>query len=188
MTSRSPAAASGFAQLVVDDEHLQRVVLDGILEATASLAIATANFKAMRVPTGGRRARSVIPHLIELAGRGVEVRVLHASVPSSAALEELRRELPSQLVIRRCPRLHAKAVVVDAERLYLGSANLTGAGLGAKGRHRRNFEWGVWSRSPALVDAVLEQYDALWSGERCATCQRHDICPVPLEEPDLPRG
>jgi phosphatidylserine/phosphatidylglycerophosphate/cardiolipin synthase-like enzyme len=100
-------------------------------------------------------------------------------------LRELRRALPTGLAIRRCPRLHAKAVVIDCRAMYLGSANLTGAGLGAKADGRRNFELGAWTESPALIDAVLDQFNALWEGRRCDTCRRKDVCPVPLEEPQL---
>ncbi len=85
------------------------------------------------------------------------------------------------------PRLHAKAVVIDCRRMYLGSANLTGAGLGAKADGRRNFELGIWTESPPLIDGVLEQFNALWEGHRCKTCKRKDVCPVPLEEPELSR-
>ena len=132
----------------------------------------------------------MVEHLIRLAGRGVEVRVLHSGVPSGPALSQLKRAskksgLPGNLTVRRCPRLHAKAVVVDANWLYLGSANLTGAGLGAKGPTRRNFEWGVTSEDAGLVDAVLGRFNALWEGEHCAGCGRRDVCPVPLEEPRL---
>ena len=67
--------------------------------------------------------------------------------------------------------------------MYLGSANLTGAGLGAKAEARRNFELGVWTEPPALIDSVLEHFNALWEGRRCQSCQRKDVCPVPLEEP-----
>jgi len=178
------AAAVGQVELVSDAEHFERVVRDGILSAKISLDISTADFKAMLVPERGtRRAKSIVDHLRVLAGRGVEIRLLHAGVPSSAALHELRRALPKNLTIRRCPRLHAKAVVIDCRRMYLGSANLTGAGLGAKADGRRNFEWGVWTESPGLIDAVLERYNALWEGRECDRCKRHDICPVPLEEP-----
>ena len=41
------------------------------------------------------------------------------------------------------------------------------------------------SETPALVDAVLQRFNALWEGEPCATCGRRDVCPVPLEEPRL---
>jgi len=100
-------------------------------------------------------------------------------------LRELHRALPDRIRVRRCPRLHAKAVIVDCEAMYLGSANLTGAGLGAKSDARRNFELGVWTRSPALIDAVLESFNALWEGRHCEACGRRDTCPVPLEEPAL---
>lgn len=177
--------AVGQVQLVVDGQHFQRVVLDSMLEAEVSLAIATADFKAMLIPDRSRQAPSIVRHFVRLAERGVEVRLLHASVPSSAALRELKRGLPANLTIRRCPRLHAKTVIVDTGTMYLGSANLTGAGLGAKGPQRRNFEWGIQTQSTALIDAVLQQFNALWEGDRCKDCQRQDFCPVPLEEPKL---
>ena len=178
--------ARGEAELIVDAEHFGRVVRQGILKAGSSLEVATADFKAMLVPVGGgRRAPSIVEVFRGLAARGVEIRLLHAGVPSSPALRELKHAMPRGLTIRRCPRLHAKAVIVDCAAMYLGSANLTGAGLGAKGITRRNFEMGVWTRSTELIDAVLAQFNALWEGRRCGTCGRREVCPVPLEEPEL---
>jgi hypothetical protein len=184
----------GICELVVDAAHFQRVVKYGMARAKVSLDVMTADFKAMLVPTStkgrGRRgarggAESIVAVFRRLAERGVEIRILHAGTPSSAALVELRRELPAGLVIRRCPRLHAKAVIIDARAMYLGSANLTGAGLGAKGDGRRNFEMGVWTAEPRLIEAVSEQFNMLWEGRRCVKCKRKDVCPVPLEEPQL---
>lgn len=182
----SRTAPTGPAELVIDAQHFHRIVRDGILAAKTSLDISTADFKAMLVPEPGtRRAKSIVEIFRRLAARGVEIRLLHAGTPSSAALRELKKELPQNLTIRRCPRLHAKAVVIDARRMYLGSANLTGAGLGAKADGRRNFEMGIWTESPALIDAVLGEFNALWEGHRCESCKRKDVCPVPLEEPSL---
>ncbi len=48
---------------------------------------------------------------------------------------------------------------------------------------KQNFEMGVWTCSAELIDAVLEQFNALWEGRRCGSCRRKDVCPVPLEEP-----
>lgn len=176
----------GDAELVVDERHFDRVVLDGMLKATTSIDIATADFKAMLVPSGGRRrAKSIIEVLRRMASAGVEIRLLHSGVPSTAALAELRRELPESVTIRRCPRLHAKAVIIDCRSMYLGSANLTGAGLGAKSERKRNFELGLRTRSPALIEAVLDYFNAIWEGRRCDSCRRHAVCPAPLEEPAL---
>lgn len=181
-----PGVAAGECELVSDGQHFYRVVRDGILRAKVSLDITTADFKAMLIPEAGLgRAHSVVEVFRRLASRGVEIRLLHAGTPSSAALRELKSSLPTNLTIRRCPRLHAKMVIIDCKRMYLGSANLTGAGLGAKADGRRNFELGVWSESPTLIDAVLEQFNALWEGRRCQSCRRKDVCPVPLEEPRL---
>lgn len=174
----------GSVELVADGEHLHRVVLQGICQAEVSVDVMTADFKAMLVPLAGtQRARSIVEIFRDLAYKGVEIRLLHAGVPSSAALQELGRQLPSGLTIRRCPRLHTKAVVIDSRWMYLGSANLTGAGLGAKADGKRNFETGIWTSHSHLIDGVMEQFNQLWEGHFCGACRRRDICPVPLEEP-----
>lgn len=189
-TDLGPAVRpSGACELVLDAEHFQLVVLDGMLKAKVSVDIATADFKAMLVPRPQAPSRGHAPSIVEelaaLAQRGVEVRLLHSGVPSGPALEQLRRGRGKALGIRRCPRLHMKAVIIDSDALYLGSANLTGAGLGAKGDTRRNFEAGIWTREPAMIDAVAARFNDLWEGRRCDGCGRQDVCPVPLEEPRL---
>ena len=76
-------------RLVFDADHFEMVVRDGMLAAKVSIDIATADFKAMLVPRGGsssRRAPSIVQHLRRLADKGVEIRLLHAGTPSSAAL------------------------------------------------------------------------------------------------------
>lgn len=176
----------GVCELVANADHFSRIVRDGILKAQVSIDIMTADFKAMLVPTGkGRQAPSIVKVLRKLADQGVEIRLLHAGTPSSAALQELRRALPENLTIRRCPRLHAKIVMIDSRSLYLGSANLTGAGLGAKVDGKRNFELGVWTESAELIEAASGHFNSLWEGRDCKGCRRKDICPVPLEEPEL---
>ncbi len=180
------AAFRGSARLVFDAAHFDAVVREGMLGAKVSVDIATADFKAMLVPQKGSsrgRAPSIVQHLRKLADKGVEIRLLHAGTPSSAALKELKKALPQRLTIRRCPRLHAKAVVTDCRRMYLGSANLTGAGLGAKAEGKRNFEWGIITEDSGLIDQVMEQFNMLWEGQRCKNCRRKEVCPVPLEEP-----
>ena len=189
---RPLAAVAPDVQLIIDGQHFDRIITHGLLKARVGLDIMTADFKAMLIPTGprgtfssGPRAQSIVHHLRRLADRGVEIRLLHAGVPSSAALLELKKELPTNLTIRRCPRLHSKTLIIDGQQMYLGSANLTGAGLGAKADGKRNFEMGIWTRRPDLIDPVMDQFNALWEGHQCRTCRRKDVCPVPLEEPKL---
>jgi phosphatidylserine/phosphatidylglycerophosphate/cardiolipin synthase-like enzyme len=187
------AQPAGACELVANRDHFTRIVQDGIAKATVSLDILTADFKSMLVPltSAGRKsnhARSIIHLFRSLAQKGVEIRILHAGTPSGPALLELKKisaDENARLTIRRCPRLHAKAVIIDARTMYLGSANLTGAGLGAKGADKRNFELGIFTHAPALIESVLEHFNSLWEGHPCKKCRRKDVCPVPLEEPDL---
>jgi len=83
--------------------------------------------------------------------------------------------------MRLCPRLHFKTVIVDGAFLYLGSANWTGAGLGAKGEHRRNFELGFVTADCGLLDEAQAIYESLWRGDPCAECRVRDTCEMPLD-------
>ncbi len=121
----------------------------------------------------------------KLSAKGVEIRLLHSGVPSGPFLAQLKQRVPANLTMRRCPRVHAKALIADGRLMYLGSANLTGAGLGAKSPRRRNFEAGIWTDEMDLIDPVADMLDEIWTGAECKDCGRRDYCPEPLEEPDL---
>jgi len=169
---------------VLTGEHLYaRVLAEIVPSARDSLLIATATLKATRIVRPDGAAESIVHLLARMAARGVEVRVLHSGVPSGPFLEELKGVEPGAFGMRRCPRTHFKAAIVDGQRLYLGSANLTGAGLGAKSAERRNFEVGLVTEDPALLDTVADLFEAIWSGAMCRDCHRAEYCPVPLESP-----
>jgi phosphatidylserine/phosphatidylglycerophosphate/cardiolipin synthase-like enzyme len=181
------------AALVAGRGHYD-TVLRAVAEASRSIWIATANLKELmvedpravpgRARTRRRAYRSVISVFDDLSRRGVELRLLHAGFPSRAFREELDRHprlFRGGLELRNCPRLHFKVVVVDGAFLYLGSANWTGAGLGAKGAGRRNFELGFVTGDDGLLDRVQFIYDRIWNGGECGTCKLRDICPAPLD-------
>lgn len=181
------------AGLVSGRGHYESVV-QAVMEAQHSVWIATANLKELmvedtRARPGRARSRkpeyrSVLAVLDELCGRGVELRVLHAGPPSRPFREELGqhpRLHGGGLAMRCCPRNHSKLVIIDGELLYLGSANWTGAGLGAKGSGRRNFELGFIIRDDLVLDDVQGIYNAIWTGQPCAGCRLRDECPQPLD-------
>jgi phosphatidylserine/phosphatidylglycerophosphate/cardiolipin synthase-like enzyme len=184
-------------ELVGGRGHYERV-LAAVLGAKVSVWIATANVKELmvedhRARAGRRRSMkkaayvSVLAHLDELAARGVELRLLHAELPSRPFRAELAhhpRLVAGGLALRRCPRVHMKAVIVDGELLYLGSANWTGAGLGAKGSGHRNFELGFVTDDAPLLDQIQALYDRVWTGGECGACKLRDECPGPLVELD----
>ena len=125
-------------------------------------------------------------------GKGVEIRLLHACEPSRLFRAELHPPPPlarggrgaGSFEMRLCPRVHFKAVIIDGARVYLGSANWTGAGLGAKGEGRRNFELGFVSDDDLLLDEVQDLYDRIWQGARCGGCRLRQVCPDPLDQRD----
>lgn len=184
--------------LVAGKGHYETVV-KAAMNAEHSLWIATANLKELmvedeRARPGRRRAigrqgeyRSVLEVFEDQVARGVEIRILHASEPSRPFREEMRRRPglrktgPAGFSMRMCPRVHFKAVIVDGTMLYLGSANWTGAGLGAKGEGRRNFEMGLTSRDDLLLDEVQGYFDSIWRGAECAPCKLRAVCPRPLD-------
>jgi hypothetical protein len=182
-------------ELVSGRGHYERVIR-AVLAAHTSVWIATANVKELMVEDGraapGRRRTqrrtsyvSVLALLDELAARGVELRLLHAEIPSGpfrAQIAQRPRLVAGGLALRRCPRVHLKAVIVDGELLYLGSANWTGAGLGAKGSGRRNFELGIVTDDAPLLDQVQSMYERIWTGGACDGCKLRDVCPGPLAE------
>lgn len=172
-------------RLITDVEHFERLIRRGVAKAQVSIEILTANFKTMLVPDGRRSPPSIVRVLADRAARGVEVRVLHAGVPSGPALRALKQHVQPGLTFRRCPRVHAKVMVIDSRLAYVGSANLTGAGMGAKSDRNRNFEAGMISAGAGLIDQLSVYFNAIWEGEHCPNCGRRDICPVPLEEPRL---
>ena len=79
-----------------------------------------------------------------------------------------------------CPRVHFKCIIVDGIKAYFGSANLTGAGMGAKSERKRNFENGILTDAPSLVNPLVEQFDSVWRGDFCCDCGRKEHCPDPV--------
>ena len=181
-------------ELILGRGHYDRVI-PAVLAAKVSVWIATATTKELMVedPDAPKRRRdryvSILAKLDELAARGVELRVLHAELPSRPFRAELAhhpRLVEGGLALRRCPRVHLKAVIVDGSVLYLGSANWTGAGLGAKGSGRRNFELGFVTDDAPLLDQVQSFYERIWSGGECGSCKLREVCPGPLDELQVP--
>lgn len=183
-------------RLVAGRGHYESVVAR-VMDAARSVWIATANLKELMVEderlvpgrgrTRGPSYRSVLESFDELAARGVELRILHARLPSGPFREEFDRHprlVRGGLELRQCARVHLKAVIVDAEWIYLGSANWTGAGLGARGEGRRNFEVGIVTDDELVLDEVQGMFDRIWRGTQCASCKLRDLCEAPLDTLD----
>jgi phosphatidylserine/phosphatidylglycerophosphate/cardiolipin synthase-like enzyme len=153
------------------------VIQEAIPSAQEFLWLATSDLKDLHV----HRGKGMIPFLgviSELVESGVAVRLLHAKEPGPMFRQDFDRypNLITGMERILCPRVHFKSVIVDGRFAYSGSANLTGAGMGAKSSHRRNFEAGFVTTDPETVQAIMAQFDRVWMGAECQACQRKQHC------------
>ncbi len=172
-----PAQPAPHTEYLVDAEIYRRVILEEIPKARRLLWIGTSDLKDLYVPRG-RTAVPFLAVLSELLDRGVSIRLIHAKEPGPNFRRDFDRyaNLARGLERMLCPRVHFKLVVVDERFAYSGSANLTGAGLGAKSDGRRNFESGLVSTEPSLVRRIMRQFDEVWMGKHCRACGRTEYC------------
>src|SRR4051812_21506241 len=89
-------------------ELYQKVVIDKLAQARESVLIATANVKEMYVEQNGEY-RSIMELFQKLSARGVELRLLHAELPSRpfrAAFDKKKNLVRGGLQLKICPRVH----------------------------------------------------------------------------------
>ena len=156
-------------------------VLARVPKVKRSLWIGTADIKDLYVKVGSQM-KPFLAVLAQLIKKGVEVRLIHAKEPGPAFREDFDRYpvLFDHLERVLCPRVHFKMFVFDCKEVYIGSANLTGAGIGMKSDDKRNFEAGILTDEPSIVSAAIEEFDKVWRGSECGKCQRRNVCPDPI--------
>jgi len=164
-------------RFITDREIYEKVICGAIPGAKRLVWLATADLKDLHVP-GGRGMVPFLAVLSDLIARNVEIRLLHAKEPGPIFRRDFDRypNLARGLERMLCPRVHLKCAVVDGRWAYAGSANLTGAGVGAKSDRRRNFESGIVTTDGAIVDRIMEQFDGIWRGSHCQECDRKQFC------------
>ena len=133
------------------------------LMQTDEVRIGTADIKDLYVKDG-RGTQPLLKVLSDLTKRGVEIRLIPAKEPGPAFRQDFDKypALIDGMERVLCPRVHFKIIVFDLKTAYVGSANLTGAGLGMKGENTRNFEAGVLSSNKDFVKNTAEQFDNVW--------------------------
>jgi len=164
-------------EFVSDREIYDKVICRMVPKARRFLWLGTADIKDLHVDKAGKMV-PFLEVLSDLVDNRVEIRLLHAKEPGPAFREDFDRypNLIKGMERILCPRVHFKCVVADGEFVYTGSANLTGAGMGAKSSDKRNFEAGIITDEPAIIDRVMGQFDAIWRGEHCTSCKRKEYC------------
>ncbi len=113
----------------------------------------------------------------------MKIRLIHAKEPEPAFRKDFDKypSLIEDMERVLCPRVHFKIIIFDLKTAYVGSANLTGAGLGMKGEYTRNFEAGIFSSNKDFVKKAVNQFDQVWMGAFCKDCKRKRFCSDPIE-------
>lgn len=165
-------------RFISNREIYEEVIQGMILEANDYIWIATADIKDLHVHKG-KRMVPFLEVLSDLIEDKISIRLIHAKEPGPNFRKDFDRypNVVNGLERMLCPRVHFKCVIVDGKKAYSGSANLTGAGMGAKSNNRRNFESGFLTSEPKLVKQIMNQFDSVWMGEPCEPCGRRKYCP-----------
>jgi len=164
-------------EFVRDREIYEKVICGLVPGAREFVWLATSDLKDMYVDKGGKKA-PFLEVMSDLVGRKVAIRLLHAKEPGAAFRKDFDRYPNLIRGVERilCPRVHFKCVIIDGKIAYSGSANLTGAGMGAKSKDKRNFEAGIISADKNIVGKIMEQFDSIWRGCHCRGCKRKEFC------------
>ena len=165
----------------ISDKAHYTEVLVCVPKVKRSIWIGTADIKDLYVKVGSE-AKPFLAVLAQLIKKGVEFRLIHAKEPGPVFREDFDKypALFDGLERVLCPRVHFKMMVFDGQLVYIGSANLTGAGIGMKGEDTRNFEAGILTDDPELVEQAMNQFDSVWIGCHCKSCKRRDFCSDPI--------
>jgi phosphatidylserine/phosphatidylglycerophosphate/cardiolipin synthase-like enzyme len=164
-------------EFVTDRDIYEEVICRRIEKAKKFVWIATSDLKDLYVDKRGKMV-PFLEILSDLVKKNVEIRLLHAKEPGAAFRRDFDKypNLIKGMERILCPRVHLKAVIIDGKFAYTGSANLTGAGMGAKSEHKRNFESGIITDEQRMVGKVMEQFDSIWRGTHCRQCKRKKFC------------
>lgn len=71
--------------------------------------------------------------------------------------------------------------IINGKHAFITSANLTGAGLGARHADKRNFEAGILTDEKKHIAPLMERADELFLGEYCGRCRLRSVCPDSLD-------
>ena len=162
---------------IADTNHYSEVI-SRIPKVKRLLWITTADLKDLYVEKKSGALVPLLQILNDLVKKGAEVRLIHAKEPGTAFREDFDKypALWGGMERRLCPRVHMKIIVMDSNLVYVGSANLTGAGMGMKSAANRNFEAGFLTDEPGFIDAAMSHFDQIWEGTFCSKCGRKDFC------------
>ena len=166
-------------------ENFYQEVIERVCKAKSSIKIMTADFNVFRLkPTvsQGKKYKDGTPflkYLMAKSKKGVSVQII-SSEKSSWFQEEVERAYcgvaGKQFFVCFCARNHAKVVIIDDKIAFLGSANMTRAGVGQPHASPGNFEIGIMTEAPEFINSLNEFFSRIEKHEFCEGCHRRKDC------------
>jgi len=161
---------SDFVKIVSHENNQisQEAILRLLSRARFSIRIASSSIRNFKVRLSGDSFFLSIFFRL-LVRKGISLKLL--TTPKGFR-SYLVREIQgiSGVEVKACARNHLKLIIVDNLGVYIGTANLTSAGLGFRPNGVRNFEVGFITYSTEIVSVVEEIFEKIWRGSFCDSC------------------
>lgn len=177
-------ATSAETCLIIEN-HYQEVI-QRIREAKSSIKIMTGDFKLIKLKLTENKGKkrnnetTFIKFLMEKSIQGIFVQIICAS-PTKPFMQEYKKLYKhieyKPFKICFCVRNHAKVVIVDDKFAYIGSANVTNAGLGQGVLSPGNFEAGFITENSGFISSLNAHFIKIINGDYCEGCHRKENCP-----------
>ncbi len=161
-------------QLVVNKEIYDEFLIKHAFKAEKSLWIMTGVSSDFRVQIVSKKTYRISEVLIALS-KHIDLRIISGKGPEGSVLIRNLWNYDPKLVFH-CPRTHSKVFIVDGKEAYIGSGNLTGAGMGRTDPTQRNWEVGIITDEYLELWKLINFYEKLWSGEYCPSCTFRGNC------------
>ena len=169
---------------LITENHYEEVI-ERICAAKSSIRIMTGDFKRFKLKPTAKQGKNYndgtpfIKHLMEKAGKGIAVQII-CSRPSKSFKEEYdalyEKIKPKNFRIYFCERNHSKVVIVDNKVAYVGSANVTPAGLAQGIMSPGNFEVGILTENHQFISQLNTLFSKIMNGDYCYNCHLANKC------------
>lgn len=169
---------------LITENHYEEVI-ERICAAKSSIRIMTGDFKRFKLKPTAKQGKNYndgtpfIKHLMEKAGKGISVHII-SSRPSKSFKEEYEvlyeKIKPENLRMYFCERNHSKVVIVDNKVAYVGSANVTPAGLAQGIMSPGNFEVGILTEDRQFISQLNTLFSKIMNGDYCYNCHLANKC------------